>query len=80
MLRSFCFVRCSVHALREKERHEKMTVSSDGPPLITFEDFQRFQRLVAYNLENVERALTMFGKAADADSAHNAGTSARFGM
>jgi hypothetical protein len=46
---------------------------------INFEDFRRFQMLVAYHLEEIKRALTMFGEAASATGDTAAGASARFG-
>lgn len=80
--------RCSVQALQGKEqfflelKYRKMATPNPGPAsnltLITFEDFRRFQMLISYHLEEVERALTMFGKSAS--SGQGTGSSARFGV
>jgi hypothetical protein len=79
---------CSLQALRGKEqfflelKYRKMATPNPGQAnnlaLINFEDFRRFQMLISYHLEEVERALTMFGKTAS--SGQGAGTSARFGV
>lgn len=72
-------------ALREKEKCAKANATSTGQhpqsghtttsPLITFDDFWDFQMLVAYHLEEVEHALTMFGLNATGSRA-----SSRFGV
>ncbi len=66
----------SLQVLRDKEQHDKTAAQAAG---INFEDFRRFQMLVAYHLEEIERALTLFGKAASVTGDKPAGTTARFG-